>query len=133
MSLPPPPGRITAGIEAIWFVGHLGEGGVRGPIHALKEPELGPQSPPSPHHVPQSCPCTRLSKLHPPSCPCPCYLSSLCLPLLVPILSPLYISKWGRKQAGRAARAPRDPLSLSPFQLLPLATGPISLPILICL
>ena len=123
---------VQSECKVIWFVGHLGRGRVLGPNRTLGAWSRALIHPPPPATSLTPVPRSPLSASHPqPSLPVTCPPQPP--PTSSPYLSPLYISKRGRKQAGRAARAPGDPLSLSPFQLLPLATGPISLPILICL
>ena len=48
LAVPPPPSRITSGIEVIWFVGHLGGGRVLGPNRPLGAWARGLIHPPPP-------------------------------------------------------------------------------------
>lgn len=88
LSVPPPPSRITSGIEVIRFVGHLGGGRGAWP-NSPRTPGTWARAlihPTAVHHVPRSCPHALLSQLHGPSRPCPCYLSPLSLLHLISIL-----------------------------------------------
>ena len=87
LAVPPPPRRITSGIEVIWFVGHLGGGRVLGPYRPLGAWARALVHPPPPPTFLTPVPSSPLSASHPqlslPLLPVP---SSLPPPPLHPCL-----------------------------------------------